>query len=168
MQKENLLVRLFRRIYPVSEKMHGERFFVREDGRRVATPLFVTLLAIETSDVIFAVDSIPAIFSVSRDTFIILTSNIFAILGLRSLYFALAALSKYFSYLKYGIALILVFIGIKMLLGTIDYFNAFLAMLGVGVTVPQVEIPTSVSLAVIFGVLLCSVALSLSRGRQSQ
>ena len=96
----NLIVRWFRRFYPVADRMHGDRFFVREGGRLMATPLFVALLVIETSDVAFAVDSIPAIFSVSRDPFIVLTSNIFAILGLRALYFALAALTKYFSYLK--------------------------------------------------------------------
>lgn len=158
---ENFLVRLFRRVYPVTDKMHGGKFFVHENGRKMATPLFVALIAIETSDVIFAVDSIPAVFSVSRDTFIILTSNIFAILGLRSLYFALAALAKYFTYLKYGIALILVFVGVKMLLSTTEYFNEFFAMLGISVNVPHVEIPTLVSLLVIFGVLTLSIVLSL-------
>lgn len=158
---ENFLVRLFRRIYPVTDKVYGGKFFVIENGRKMATPLFVTLIAIETSDVIFAVDSIPAVFSVSRDTFIILTSNIFAILGLRSLYFALAALAKYFTYLKYGIALILIFVGVKMLLSTTEYINDFCAMLGVRVSIPHIEIPTLVSLLVIFGVLTLSIILSL-------
>ena len=158
---QNIIVRWFRKVYPVTDKMHGGKFFVHENGRKMATPLFVALIAIETSDVIFAVDSIPAVFSVSRDTFIILTSNIFAILGLRSLYFALAALAKYFTYLKYGIALILVFVGVKMLLSTTEYFNEFFAMLGISVNVPHVEIPTLVSLLVIFGVLTLSIVLSL-------
>ena len=88
---QNIIVQWFRKVYPVTEKMHGERFFIMENGRRLATPLFVALLVIETTDIAFAVDSIPAVFSVSRDPFIVLTSNIFAILGLRALYFALAA-----------------------------------------------------------------------------
>lgn len=94
-----------------------------ENGRRMATPLFVALLVIETTDVAFAVDSIPAVFSVSRDPFIVLTSNIFAILGLRALYFALAAVAKYFKYLKYGLGIILIFVGIKMLLAMNEYIN---------------------------------------------
>ena len=99
---QNIIVQWFRKVYPVTEKMHGERFFIVENGRRLATPLFVALLVIETTDVAFAVDSIPAVFSVSRAPFIVLTSNIFAILGLRALYFALAAVAKYFTYLKYA------------------------------------------------------------------
>ena len=89
--------------FPLTDQMHEDHFFVTESGRRLATPLFIALIVIETTDVAFAVDSIPAVFSVSRDPFIVLTSNIFAILGLRALYFALAAIAKYFTYLKYGV-----------------------------------------------------------------
>jgi tellurite resistance protein TerC len=94
----------------------GQRFFVREAGRLVATPLFAVLVAVETTDVVFAVDSIPAIFAITRDPFLVLTSNVFAILGLRALYFLLAGLIHRFVYLKYGLAAILVFVGAKMLL----------------------------------------------------
>ena len=128
----------------MTDQMHGGKFFIIENGKHLATPLFITLLVIETTDVAFAVDSIPAVFSVSRDPFIVLTSNIFAILGLRALYFALAAVAKYFTYLKYGLGIILSFVGIKMLLSLKDY-----------------EIPTSYSLAFIFTVLVLSMGLSV-------
>ena len=97
---QNIIVRLFKRFFPVTDRMADDHFFIVENGKRLATPLFVTLLVIETTDVAFAVDSIPAVFSVSRDPFIVLTSNIFAILGLRALYFALAAVAQFFAYLK--------------------------------------------------------------------
>ena len=161
----NFIVRLFKRFFPVTDRLHGEQFFVREDkgskARWVATPLFVTLLVIETSDVAFAVDSIPAVFSVSRDPFIVLTSNIFAILGLRALYFALAAVARYFGYLKYGLGIILIFVGIKMLLAMNEYVNAFGAWLGMDWRLPHVEVPTAWSLAFIFGVLVLSMGLSV-------
>ncbi len=140
----NIIVRWFRRVYPVTDGMRDGRFFVIENGRRMATPLFVTLLVIETTDVAFAVDSIPAVFSVSRDPFIVLTSNVFAILGLRALYFALAAVAKYFTYLKYGLGIILSFVGIKMLLDVIWH----------------IKVPTTFSLAFIFGILVLSMGLS--------
>jgi tellurite resistance protein TerC len=158
---QNIIVRWFRKVYPVTEKMHGERFFIVENGRRLATPLFVALLVIETTDVAFAVDSIPAVFSVSRDPFIVLTSNIFAILGLRALYFALAAVAKYFTYLKYGLGIILIFVGVKMLLAMNEYINALGTLLGLNLNMPHIEIPTPVSLAVIFGVLVLSMLLSV-------
>lgn len=158
----NIIVRWFRRLYPVTDGMHEGRFFVIENGRRMATPLFVTLLVIETTDVAFAVDSIPAVFSVSRDPFIVLTSNIFAILGLRALYFALAAVAKYFKLLKYGLGIILIFVGVKMLLAMNEYVNELGSLAGLDVHVPHVEIPTPVSLAVIFGVLLLSMLLSVA------
>ena len=164
----NFIVRCFRRFYPVADRMHGDRFFIREGGQLMATPLFVALLVIETSDVAFAVDSIPAVFSISRDPFIILTSNIFAILGLRALYFALAALTKYFSYLKYGLGVILCFVGLKMVFGMDQYFNAFFSLLGLPWTFPHVEVPTSVSLAFIFTVLLLCVTLSFIRRNKAQ
>ncbi|MDY4160001.1 MAG: TerC family protein [Prevotella sp.] len=157
----NIIVRWFRRLYPVTDGMREGRFFVIENGRRMATPLFVTLLVIETTDVAFAVDSIPAVFSVSRDPFIVLTSNIFAILGLRALYFALAAVAKYFKLLKYGLGVILIFVGVKMLLAMNEYVNELGSLAGLDVHVPHVEIPTPVSLAVIFGVLLLSMLLSV-------
>lgn len=111
----NILVRLAKKVFPVTPALHGEKFFIIQDGRRFMTPLLLVLLAVETTDVIFAVDSIPAAFGVTQDAFIIFTSNIFAILGLRSLYFALAAFMGKFEKLKYSLALILVFIGVKML-----------------------------------------------------
>lgn len=165
----NIIVRWFRRLYPVTDGMRDGRFFVIENGRRMATPLFVTLLVIETTDVAFAVDSIPAVFSVSRDPFIVLTSNIFAILGLRALYFALAAVAKYFKLLKYGLGIILIFVGVKMLLAMNEYVNELGSLAGLDVHVPHVEIPTPVSLAVIFGVLLLSMLLSVAfTGRKGE
>lgn len=113
---KNPVVNLFKKIMPVTPEFHGNHLFIKENGKRFATPLFVTLLVVEVSDLIFAVDSIPAIFAVTQDPFIIYTSNVFAILGLRSLYFALAAIVDKFHYLKYGLSVILSFIGLKMLL----------------------------------------------------
>ena len=141
---KNIFVKIFKRFFPVTDQMHEDRFFIVENGRRLATPLFIALLVIETTDVAFAVDSIPAVFSVSHDPFIVLTSNIFAILGLRALYFALAAVAKYFTYLKYGLGIILSFVGVKMLLELKD-----------------IEIPTTISLAVIFSLLVLSMGLSV-------
>ena len=121
---------------------------------------------IETTDVAFAVDSIPAVFSVSRDPFIVLTSNIFAILGLRALYFALAAVAKYFTYLKYGLGIILSFVGIKMLLAMNEYVNDFGKLLGIDINMPHIEVPTLWSLVIIFGVLLLSMGLSVIISRR--
>ena len=166
----NFIVRLFKRFFPVTTQMHGEKFFIREEAnsqqpkaksRYLATPLFIALLVIETTDVAFAVDSIPAVFSVSRDPFIVLTSNIFAILGLRALYFALAAISRYFTYLKYGLGIILIFVGIKMLLAMNEYINDFGSLVGLSINMPHIEVPTPISLAVIFGVLLLSMLASV-------
>ena len=114
----------------------------------------------------FAVDSIPAVFSVSRDPFIVLTSNIFAILGLRALYFALAAIAKYFTYLKYGLGIILIFVGVKMLLAMNEYINALGRFCGVELNMPHIEVPTPWSLAFIFGVLLLSILLSVVVNKQ--
>ena len=152
----NVFVKVFKRFFPVTDQMHDDKFFVKETRKRgdketeerwLATPLFIALIVIETTDVAFAVDSIPAVFSVSRDPFIVLTSNIFAILGLRALYFALAAIAKYFTYLKYGLGIILSFVGIKMLLEVLC----------------DIEVPTPHSLAFIFVVL----ALSMLAGRKT-
>ena len=159
----NVIVRLFKRFFPVTDRMHGERFFIREEAGAMlkATPLFIALLVIETTDVAFAVDSIPAVFSVSRDPFIVLTSNIFAILGLRALYFALAAISRYFTYLKYGLGIILIFVGLKMLLAMNEYINALASFVGFSLNMPHIEVPTPISLAVIFGVLIVSMLASV-------
>ena len=166
---QNIIVRWFRKVYPVTDKMHGERFFIIENGKRMATPLFVALLVIETTDVAFAVDSIPAVFSVSRDPFIVLTSNIFAILGLRALYFALAAVARYFAYLKFGLGVILIFVGVKMLLAMNEYINALGSLFGLNLNMQHIEVPTPVSLAVIFGILILSMLLSVvvSRNKKS-
>jgi len=110
----NLLVRLTRRLVPVTTDFHGKRFFVRLAGRRAATPLFLALMAIEMSDIVFAIDSVPAIFALTREPLIVFTSNVFAILGLRSLYFVLAAAVAQFSLLRFGLAGVLIFIGLKM------------------------------------------------------
>lgn len=157
---KNIVVRCFRHIYPVTKEMQGGNFFIVKDGRRMATPLFVALLVIETTDIAFAIDSIPAVFSVSRDPFIILTSNIFAILGLRALYFTLAAVAKYFKYLKYGLGIILIFVGIKMLLAMNEYINSIGETLGFHLQVPNINIPTSASLTIIFSILLLSMLSS--------
>ena len=161
---QNVIVRLFKKFFPVTDKMRGDKFFIAErkgwKARRVATPLFITLLVIETTDVAFAVDSIPAVFSVSRDPFIVLTSNIFAILGLRALYFALAAVAKYFTYLKYGLGIILIFVGIKMLLAMNEYINIIASWIGIDLNMPHIEVPTTWSLIFIFTTLLTSMGLS--------
>ena len=156
----NFVVRLFKRFFPVSDQMHGDKFFVREHGKWLATPLFIALVVIETTDVAFAVDSIPAVFSVSHDPFIVLTSNIFAILGLRALYFALAAIAQYFKYLKYGLGIILMFVGVKMLLAMNVYINAAASLFGLELNMPHIEIPIVVSLSVIIGLLAASMLFS--------
>ncbi len=138
-----LAVRLYRRFFPVSSAEHPATFFVHEGGRRIATRLFIVLLVIETADLVFALDSLPAVLAITKDGFVALTSNIFAILGLRSLYFALNGIMQLFRYLKVGLAIILVFIGTKMLIE------------------PWVDITTAMSLGVIGGVLAMAVLLSV-------
>ncbi|MGV9003561.1 TerC family protein [Flavobacterium sp.] len=140
---KNPLVRLFKKFFPVTKEEHGGNFFVKIEGRTFATPLFIVLLIVEFTDLIFAVDSIPAILAITNDTFIIFTSNVFAILGLRALYFALAGITKYFYYLKYGLSAILIFVGIKMTI--VDWY----------------KIPIVYSLFVIAGILTVSILLSL-------
>jgi len=162
----NIFVKIFKKFFPVSDQMHGDKFFILEGGRRLATPLFIALIVIETTDVAFAVDSIPAVFSVSRDPFIVLTSNIFAILGLRALYFALAAIAKYFGYLKYGLGIILSFVGVKMLLTMDEYVNGFARLFGIELNMPHIEVPTPLSLAIIFGILLLSILFSVVANKQ--
>ncbi len=126
--ERNPVLRLVRRLMPISDSFAESKFFVRLNGRRVATPLFVVLLIVETTDVIFAVDSIPAILAVTTDPFIVYTSNVFAILGLRALYFALAGVMRLFHYLHLGLSVILVFIGIKMLIADIYKMPAAIAL----------------------------------------
>ncbi|MDX2117708.1 MAG: TerC family protein [Planctomycetota bacterium] len=135
----NWAVRLARKMYPVSRDYEGQNFFTRVDGKRAITPLFLVLLVVETTDVIFAVDSIPAIFGITRDPFLVFTSNVFAILGLRSLYFALAAVMGLFRFLKQSLVFVLAFVGVKMLLASVYHIDAILSLaiilgiLGVGV-----------------------------------
>lgn len=142
--ERNPVVRLFKRLMPVTADYRGDKFFVRENGLLAATPLFVVLLLVEFSDLIFAVDSIPAIFAVTTDPFIVYTSNVFAILGLRSLYFALAGVMDKFHYLKIGLGAVLTFVGVKMLLAHTAW-----------------KIDTLVSLGVIVAILTVSVVWSL-------
>jgi tellurite resistance protein TerC len=112
---KNIILRIARRLFPVAKENHGEKFFVIENGRRCITPLFLVLLVIESTDVMFAVDSVPAIFSITRDEFLVFTSNIFAILGLRALYFLLLGAMNKFRYLHYGLSAVLTFVGLKMI-----------------------------------------------------
>ena len=143
--ERNPVTRFARRFLPLTPRYHGQRFWVRETGRWVATPLFLVLLLVEFTDLVFAIDSIPAIFAVTQEPFIVYTSNVFAILGLRSLYFLLAGVVHRFVYLKYGLAMVLVFVGIKMLL--VDIY----------------KIPVGASLGFISVVLTASVVASLLR-----
>lgn len=119
--ERNPLVKLARKIFSVTERFEGSSFFVKREGKTWATPLFLVVILIEATDLIFAVDSIPAILAISEDPFIVYTSNVFAILGLRSLYFALSGIEKYFHYLKFGLSAILVFVGIKMCI--VDFYK---------------------------------------------
>jgi tellurite resistance protein TerC len=138
------VARLARRVLPLTKRVEGKHFFVREEGKLRATPLFLVLVLVEATDLMFAVDSIPAIFSITRDPFLVYTSNIFAVLGLRSLYFLLAHVVQKFHLLRFGLAVILVFIGLKML------------------GERWVHVPIGISLGVVAGVLALSVAASLA------
>jgi tellurite resistance protein TerC len=140
---KNIVLKFCRRFLPITETFEGKKFFVRREGKTWVTPLFVVLLVVETTDILFATDSIPAILAISRDPFIVYTSNVFAILGLRSLYFALAGLMKLFHYLNYGLSIVLMFIGAKMLLPE------------------KYHVPTWAALAVVAGVLAISVLASV-------
>jgi tellurite resistance protein TerC len=140
--EKNPILRMFRKLVPVTEEYHGDRFFVRKSGL-YATPLFIVLLVVETTDLLFAVDSIPAILSITLDAFIVYTSNVFAILGLRSMYFALAGMMDLFHYLHYGLSIVLMFVGVKMLIS--HYY----------------DMPTALALGVVAGVLAISVLASV-------
>jgi tellurite resistance protein TerC len=150
---KNPLVRLFRKVMPVTEEYHGQRFFTRIGGKLWATPLFLVLLVVEFTDIIFAVDSIPAIFAITSDPFIVFTSNVFAILGLRALFFALAGLMQMFHYLSYGLSAVLVFVGLKMLYGYVEK----------SVFPDWPKFPVAVSLGVIVAILGAAIVMSIKR-----
>lgn len=144
--EENVLLKLFRKVVPVSPLLHGEKFFVKLNNVWCATPLFIALLFLEVTDIIFAVDSVPAIFALTKEPFLVFTSNIFAILGLRSMYFMLAGAVDRFHLLKYGLALVLIFVGLKMVWLN-DWFGG--------------KFPISLSLGIIGGIIAVATALSL-------
>jgi len=155
--ERNLALKIFRRLMPVTDDYHEGKFFIKQagqardggqSGRYFATPLFIVLLMIETTDVIFAVDSIPAILAITRDPFIVYTSNVFAILGMRALYFALAGVMRLFHHLHYGLSVILVFVGAKMLIA--DFY----------------KIPVGVALSVVAGILIISIITSMAFPRK--
>ena len=139
---QSFILKVFKKIMPIKTDYHGENFFTKENGKWLATPLFATVLVIEMSDLIFAVDSIPAVLSITQDTFLVYSSNIFAIIGLRSLYFLLSGMANKFPYLKYGISVILFFVGAKMLVSRVFH------------------VPVVASLSVIVGILVLSVLAS--------
>ncbi|HPG38872.1 MAG TPA: TerC family protein [bacterium] len=145
--EKNILIRAAKKIYPVTSELHGAKFFIRDGHKHSMTPLFLVLLIIESTDVLFAVDSIPAIFAVTTDPFIVFTSNVFAILGLRSLYFALAAMMEQFRYLKISLVFILAYVGVKMI-----FSHSY-------------PIPTLVSLSIIAVILFVGVAASIMVGK---
>ncbi len=147
--EKNPLLRLFRRWIPVTKDYEEAKFFVRRPGL-YATPLFIVLLVVETTDVLFAVDSIPAILAITLDAFIVYTSNVFAILGLRSMYFALAGMMELFHYLHYGLSLVLIFVGGKMLVS--HYY----------------QIPTELALGIVAGILIVSVVASMVHPRDAK
>ena len=152
---KNLALRLAKKLFPISPNLDGGKFLTRLDGRFALTPLALVLLLVETTDLIFAVDSVPAVFSVTRNAFIVFTSNVFAILGLRSMYFLLAGALGYFRYLKIGLSVVLVFIGVKMLLVPHDHSPKWF----------QVDIPTTVSLLIVAVILLIAIVLSITAAR---
>ncbi|WP_238900352.1 TerC/Alx family metal homeostasis membrane protein [Clostridium sp. YIM B02500] len=141
---DNLAVKILRRIMPITNVLHGNKFFVRQNKIIYATPLFIALLIIEFSDIIFAIDSIPAIFSITTDTFIVYTSNIFAILGLRSMYYILEKMNNMFKFMKYGVGCILIFTGIKLV-----------------ILFWEIEISVTNSVLIILSILLASILISL-------
>lgn len=149
--EKNPLITLVRRFFPVTKEFEGTKFFTRINGVLMATPLLIVLLVVETTDVIFALDSIPAIFAITTDPFIIFTSNVFAILGLRALYFLLAGVLGTFRYLKTGLSFVLGFVGVKMLVGAVD-----------------IKIPIAVSLGVIAIVLTVSIVASIIVQRREE
>lgn len=146
--ERNPVLKLFRAVMPVTSDYHAGQFVTRIDGRRMATPLLVVLIAIETADLVFAIDSVPAVLAITTDPFIVYTSNVFAILGLRSMFFALAGVMKLFCFLHYGLSAVLVFVGLKMTLSTVF------------------KIPTAASLLIVSAILGASILASLWRAKQ--
>jgi tellurite resistance protein TerC len=144
--EQNKVLRLFKRFYKVTTDYHGDHFFIKRDGVKYATPLFVCLLVIESTDLVFAIDSIPAIFAITTDPFIVFSSNILAVLGLRSMYFLLSAIADKFEFVKKGVGIILCYVGVKML---------------VPIAFPGYHIPVFISLIVILSVLAASVLISI-------
>ena len=149
--EKNVVLKLAGKFFPVTREFHGQKFTIVQDGRRALTPLALVLLMVETTDLIFALDSIPAIFGVTEKPFIIFTSNVFAILGLRSLYFVLAGALKYFRYLKIGLSLVLVFVGVKMML-----------------EIWKIKLRISGSLLIVLGIILASMLFSLLASRREK
>ncbi len=147
--EKNPFIKLAKKFFPVTNEFDGQNFTAKVDGRTALTPLALVLLMVETTDLIFAVDSIPAIFAVTQNTFVVFTSNVFAILGLRSLYFVLAGAIGFFRYLKIGLSIVLVFIGVKMLLG-----------------IWSIQIHSAVSLAVVLGIIFTSMGASIWAARR--
>lgn len=156
--EKNPLLRLAQRVFPVTHELEGQKFTTRWQGRFALTPLALVLLVVETTDLIFALDSIPAIFAVTKRPFIVFTSNVFAILGLRSMYFVLAGMIGYFRYLKFGLSLVLVFIGVKMLVDPHDGPPKWF----------QVDIQTNVSLVVVAAIILLSILVSVLATRREK
>jgi tellurite resistance protein TerC len=151
--EKNPLLKLFRRSVPMTQEYEGGKFMVKRGGKNFATPLLAVLIVVETTDLLFAVDSIPAVLAITRDPFIVYTSNVFAILGLRAMYFALSGMFEIFHYLHYGLSAILVFVGTKMLL-SVEGARLF------GIPL-HYELPTSVALGVVGTILALSIAASL-------
>lgn len=150
--EKNIAIRIARKFFPVTSDYEGQKFIVKRDGRTMITPMMLVLLMVETSDIIFALDSIPAIFGITTDSFIVFTSNVFAILGLRSLYFVLAGAIRYFKYLQYGLSVVLVFIGIKMVLPwAADHITALQGF----------KIEAKDALLVIAGIIFISILISV-------
>jgi tellurite resistance protein TerC len=146
--EKNIVLRLARRFMPVTEGYEGQKFFVRRNGVLMATPLFMVLIVVEATDLVFAVDSVPAILAISRDPFIVWTSNVFAILGLRALFFLVAGVLRYFRYLDYGLSAVLCFVGIKMVVS--DFYH----------------VPTAISLGTVAGILSVTMLVSYLAARR--
>jgi tellurite resistance protein TerC len=156
--EKNPVVRFARKLFPIAPTLDGQKFLTRLNGRTALTPLALVLLLVETTDLIFAVDSVPAVFAVTQKAFIVFTSNVFAILGLRSLYFLLAGAIGMFRYLKAGLSVVLVFVGAKMLLDPHDHAPQWF----------QAKIPTATSLLVVAAILAIAIALSITAARQEK
>lgn len=154
--EKNPVIKLAKKFFPVTIAFDGQKFFTLQNGKRALTPLAIVLLMVETTDLIFALDSIPAIFAITTKPFIVFTSNVFAILGLRSLYFVLAGAIQYFRYLKYGLAIVLAFVGVKMLIDPHDHAPQWF----------QAKIPTNLSLLVVVAIIAAAVLISFIAARR--